>query len=253
MPEILERSSSHNRLTTKRKLITGGAAIILAASAAFALNENSDHNRPDSKPTPTTQPALETTTTLPAPTTTVEKPASGELSDWRVIGSPEAQKDIRDSLKLIRNMENQSYWQIVEKFHPTFIADRERFGVFPHIKTVRINDEERNYYGTDTDNPQINEANKKYNKIWLAGQELHESVQGVFFLAGQAWSDANAENTALVIQSKFLTEAGATADMINTVDSQIDPTDSPNSYWNRFKDGLMVQPPTNSTTLSTLK
>lgn len=231
------------RLSKQLKKIASGVSVVLAGAGGLALyKSNGSSSKTAVRPTPTTLEVPKTTSATTLETTTsTEKNRLDEIDMWKIVGSPEAQKDIRDALRIIKGAKDQTYWQIVDKFHPTFVADAVEFGVFPTIKTVKISDQERNYIGTNTGIPEQDKINKKNNLDWLAGSEVHECLQGVFFMEGKPWSGANAENIALYVQGRFLTDIGADSNMINFVNNAIDLTNSPASYWNRYKNG-QIQP-----------
>jgi hypothetical protein len=224
----------------KKVSVVAGVATVAASLAAFAVikDESSASSHPV-RPTPTSLEKPEPTTTT---STTIEKvKPDPAIESWSIVGSPAAQKDIRASLTRIKAIKDQRFWNMVNRYHPNFEADDEVFGIFPTAHTIKISDQERNYLPTNTGNPAEDKQNEENNGKWLDSSIVHESVQGLLYDSGKTWQGAEAENFALHIQAQVLEAEGADSSMINWVNNEIDPTDSPSSYWNRYKDGK-IQP-----------
>jgi hypothetical protein len=161
------------------------------------------------------------------------------LDAWRIEGSPQAKRDIRSALRLIRDLPDQRAWRLLTAFHPRFEADPVKSGVAPGLGVIKINDSQRSYYGTNSRHPGINRFNRTENLKWLAGSIVHEAVHAAQFRRGVSYLGADAEEEAMMFQLRFLDAVDATSDMRNYIMSEIDNVNSPDSYWRHYENEQM--------------
>ena len=159
-----------------------------------------------------------------------------DLNVWRIDGSPQAKRDIRSALRLIRDLPDQRSWRLLTAFHPRFETDPVKYGVAPGLGVIKINNSQRSYYGTNSIHPGINRLNKTENTKWLAGSIVHESVHAAQVRRRDSYIGAVAEKEAMIVQLRFLDAVNATSDMRNYIMSEIDNVNSPDSYWRHYDD-----------------
>jgi hypothetical protein len=176
-----------------------------------------------SQPKPTTTTETPTTTTSPETTTIVEKTDQYTIENWPIKGSPEDQAEVRSALSLIQSLDDQSFWESLNKYSPTFEVDDQEGGIVPATNIVTFNTKQLHYYGTSTANPDINEFNRLANIKYVASLVAHEVKHDDQFATNGNYVGEDAEKAARVEQKRFLTDpqVNAPSDMVAYMDNEI--------------------------------